>query len=203
MNRWLLAPVKPLAEAKSRLAPVLAVGERAAVMRNLLGRTLSLAAQSALFSTLLVVTRDPAVGELAHRSGVLVLHEDGHDLNLALVQGREYAQQAGAQSLLILPADLPLLTIVDLQTLCALSEGEDGLVISPAQDGGTNALHLRLPSALPFCFGENSYAAHLAAAAAAGLTPRIYDSPTVRFDLDWPADLALLPSAVQHSLQQC
>ena len=87
---------------------------------------------------------------------------------------------------MILPADLPLLTLQDLAALCALGDTGDGLAIGPAQDGGTNALHLRLPAALPFCFGEDSFAHHMAAAHAAGLTPQIYDSVTLRFDLDQP-----------------
>jgi 2-phospho-L-lactate guanylyltransferase len=201
MNCWLLAPVKPLAEAKSRLAPVLTSQARAALMRDLLNRTLALAAQSRLFTQLLVISRDPAVWELAHESGAAALAEEGNDLNSALHQGRSYAQQRGAAGLLIIPADLPLLTVADLHALCSLASVGDGFVVSPSQDGGTNALHLRLPSSLPFCFGEDSFARHLTVARAGGLAPVTYDSPTLRMDLDWPQDLATLPSVLQRSLQ--
>jgi 2-phospho-L-lactate guanylyltransferase len=186
MSRWLLAPVKPLAEAKSRLAPVLDAAERSALTRRLLARTLALARQSGLFACLLVVSRDPQVWEIARAAGACALPEGGDELNRALLQGAHYAYTAGASSLLILPADLPLLREEDLTALCRLGELGDGLVLGPAQDGGTNALHLRLPPALPFCFGENSFAHHQAAAAEAGLTPQLYDSPTLRFDLDLP-----------------
>lgn len=198
MNRWLLAPVKPFAEAKSRLASVLTPGERALLLRGLLARTLALATESGLFTCLLVISRDPLVWEAARQAGACALPEEGEELNSALVQGRSYAEDAGVQRLLILPADLPWITVSDLQALCALGEQGDGLVAGLAQDGGTNALYLRLPSDLPFCFGENSFARHLAAAAAAGLTPAIYDSPTLRFDLDTPADLAAFVAAAQQ-----
>jgi 2-phospho-L-lactate guanylyltransferase len=201
MNRWLLAPVKPLAEAKSRLAPVLSARARAALMRNLLNHTLTLAAQSHLFAQLLVISRDPAVWEQARLFGAAVLVEEGNDLNSALHQGREYALRCGAGSLLIIPADLPLLTVADLQALCSVASVGDGIVVSPSQDGGTNALHLRLPSDLPFCFGEGSFARHLSAARTAGLAPVTYDSPTLRMDLDWPQDLAALPSVLQRCLE--
>jgi 2-phospho-L-lactate guanylyltransferase len=187
MSRWLLAPVKPLAEAKSRLAPVLDPARRSALMQRLLRRTLALAQQSGLFACLLVVSRDPQVWELARSAGAIALPETGDELNRALLQGATYAAAAGASSLLILPADLPLLRPEDLTALCKLGERGDGFVLGPAQDGGTNALHLRLPPTLPFCFGEQSFARHQAAAAAAGLTPEVYDSPTLRFDLDAPA----------------
>ena len=82
-------------------------------------------------------------------------------MNSALDQGRRFAAAAGVDQLLILPADLPWLTISDLQAVCALGEQGDGIVLGPAQDGGTNVLHLRLPSDLPFCFGVKSFQCHM------------------------------------------
>ena len=69
MIRWLLAPVKPFAEAKSRLASVLTPAERGLLMRSLLERTLALARESNLFARLLVVSRDPLVWEVARKAG--------------------------------------------------------------------------------------------------------------------------------------
>ena len=201
MSRWLLAPVKPFVEAKSRLASVLTPAERVLLMRSLLERTLTLAEQSSLFARLLVVSRDPLVWDAARQAGACILPEEGEDLNSALAQGRRYAQEAGVHHLLILPADLPWLTVADLQAVCALGEQGDGMVVGTSQDGGTNVLHLRLPSDLPFCFGENSFARHLEAAEVAGLTPLIYASPTLQFDLDTPADWATLISGDQQGVQ--
>jgi 2-phospho-L-lactate/phosphoenolpyruvate guanylyltransferase len=198
MIRWLLAPVKPFAEAKSRLASVLTPAERGLLMRSLLERTLVLARESNLFARLVVVSRDPLVWEVAHRGGADTLPEQGEDLNSALDQGRGFASAAGVDQLLILPADLPWLTISDLQAVCALGEQGDGIVLGPAQDGGTNVLHLRLPSDLPFCFGVRSFQCHMDAARAAGFAPAVYTSPTLQFDLDTPADWAALVSGVQH-----
>ena len=201
MSRWLLAPVKPLAEAKSRLAPVLGVEERSSLTRRLLERTLALARQSSLFDHILVISRDPLVWEIARASGADALPELGDDLNSALQQGSCHAWRQGAAGVLIVPADLPLLRREDLTALCALGEQRDGFVIGSAQDGGTNALHLRLPPVLPFCFGEDSFARHQAAARAVGITPQVYDSPALRFDLDrpehWLALSALLESPTE------
>lgn len=198
MIRWLLAPVKPFAEAKSRLASVLTPAERGLLMRSLLERTLALARESNLFARLLVVSRDPLVWEVARKAGADTLPEQGHDLNSALDQGRRFAAAAGVDQLLVLPADLPWLTISDLQAVCTLGEQGDGIVLGPAQDGGTNVLHLRLPSDLPFCFGVKSFQCHMDRARTAGLAPAVYTSPTLQFDLDTPADWATLVSGVQH-----
>ena len=61
MNLWLVVPVKPFDESKSRLAAILARQERAALTRSLLTRTLHVAQASGHFARLLVVSRDDAV----------------------------------------------------------------------------------------------------------------------------------------------
>ena len=60
MNLWLVVPVKPFDESKSRLAAILARQERAALTRSLLTRTLHVAQASGHFARLLVVSRDDA-----------------------------------------------------------------------------------------------------------------------------------------------
>lgn len=192
MKLWLLVPVKPFDEAKSRLASVLSLDERTTLMRRLLVRTLHLAAATQLFAQRLVVSRDPAVLDVARTLAAATLAEDGADLNQALAQGCLCAEQAGAESVLILPADLPLLTAEDLQSLCnPLYTGAD-LVLSCSNDGGTNAMLLRLPPSIPLAFGPGSFARHQHLATAAGLRVDLVASPTLAFDVDWPEDLKLL-----------
>ena len=56
----IVIPVKPLAQAKSRLSRVLSAGERAALMCGLLDRVVTAAREVAPVS---VVTADPVVAE--------------------------------------------------------------------------------------------------------------------------------------------
>ena len=66
------------------------------------------------------------------------------------------------------------------------------MVISPDESGtGTNLL-LRGTALwrLPFCFGPGSYAAHLDAAQASGLTVKTITDPRIAFDVDGPAQYA-------------
>ncbi len=168
-------------------------------MRSLLERTLALARESNLFARLLVVSRDPLVWEVARSGGADTLPEQGEDLNSALDQGRRFAAAAGVDQLMILPADLPWLTFSDLQAVCALGEQGDGIVLGPAQDGGTNVLHLRLPSDLAFLFWREELSAAIwKRHALPGLRRRSTRRPTLQFDLDTPADRATLVSGVQH-----
>lgn len=199
MNLWLVTPVKPYEASKSRLAAILDSEERAALTRALLQRTLLLAQASGHFAARLVVSRDAAVLATAAAAGALTLRERGADLNLALRQGCAQARRQGADAVLILPADLPLLTGDDLDQLCAAAAG-DSIVLAPSQDGGTNALLLPLPPPIPFSFGPDSFRRHQAAATARQRAVTVCATPTLAFDLDWPEDLALLQAQGEGSL---
>jgi 2-phospho-L-lactate guanylyltransferase len=185
---YCLIPAKPLLESKTRLAPLLSLEQRMKLSRWLLRRTLRLA--RAAVGQVLVVSRDPAVLAEAETQGALALLEITPGLNPALTQAAHFAQAQGASGLLVLPVDLPRLTAADLETILSLGgAGGAVLVIAPCRHGtGTNALLVRPPDLIPFAFGPDSFAAHCAAARAAGLEPLIYRSDSIAFDLDTPED---------------
>lgn len=192
MKLWLVVPVKPLDEGKSRLTTVLATGERAGLMRHLLQHVLANAVATNRFTDILVISRDPQVWALAHLAGAGVIHEQGFDLNQALDQARRYVLQQDADALLVLPADLPLITAADIHELHRLGEMQSGVVIAPSRDGGTSALLLRPPHAIPFAFGPDSFRRHCTLAAEHGQPCQVYQSPTLAFDVDLPDDWAAL-----------
>lgn len=163
---------------------------RATLARALLSRTLDvLAACDASLATC-VVSRDITALDMARRRGAAALAESESGLNAALNQAREWAMARGAPAVLVLPADLPLLTPADITALLDLAREPRSVVIAPdAHDGGTNALLLRPPDALHFAFGPSSFHEHCAQAETSQLTLHIYRSPTVALDLDTPADL--------------
>jgi 2-phospho-L-lactate guanylyltransferase len=186
---WVVVPAKPWGEAKSRLAATLDADTRLALSRRWLTHLLATAQRVEGLAGVAVISRDPAVRALAAVQGARPLAETGHDLNAALEQARAAVVAAGAEAILVLPADLPLLTLHDLTALCALARAGEGVVIAPSHNGGTNALLLRPPSVLPYAFGDDSFARHCALAAAAGLPCRVYRSPSLAWDVDVPEDL--------------
>lgn len=196
MRVWLIVPVKSLGESKSRLAAVLPAGARAGLMRRLLRHVLTIAQAADCFAEIMVISRDPQVWALAHLAGVGVLREDGHTLNAALEQARQAALGDHAEAILVLPADLPQLTVADLDALVALAQTGPGVVIAPSSMGGTSALLLRPPDAIPFAFGIDSFARHCLLAQAADLPCRVHQSPTLAFDVDLPADWVALQNHI-------
>ena len=187
---WLIVPVKPFAEGKSRLGDELPSIERAALSRRLLEHVLATAATDDFFAVRLIVSRDACLKSLAARYGARLLAEHGNTLNLALEQARRLALQEAASAILILPSDLPRLQSSDLTALLTAGAGAPAAVISPSRDGGTNALLLRPPYLLPFAFGPDSFTRHCELANQAGVPPTIIQTPTLAFDLDTPRDLA-------------
>jgi 2-phospho-L-lactate guanylyltransferase len=190
---YAILPVKPLRQAKSRLARTLKPPTRAALVRAIFSHTLDVLAQVERLAGTIVVSRDVTILELARqRRGVIGLAEADSGLNPAIAQGAQWAVAHGGGSILIVPVDLPWITPADLEALIDLAIEPRCLVIAPdRRDDGTNLMLVRPPDALRFAYGAASFNAHRAQAAKRGLNVRIYRSPTSGLDLDVPDDLAL------------
>jgi 2-phospho-L-lactate guanylyltransferase len=185
-------PVKDLWGTKSRLKPVLDPGARAGLTIYMMGRVIA-ALRETDVDEVCVVSPDRIVLDEAEKRGASPLAQESRGLNPALEEGRRRATERGASSLLVLPADLPLLEAQDVRAVLESGVDAPSVVISP--DGaraGTNALLLRPPDALPFAFGPGSYQAHLHAARERGLDVRVCERPHLAFDLDTVEDLARL-----------
>ncbi len=189
MNLWVVVPVKPFDQAKSRLADVLPPAARARLMRDLLAGVLAQVRASELPVSVLVISRDASVRAYAAELGAYTLTETGDDLNAALEQARRWVMQRGGDALLILPADLPLLTVEDILHLYDLGLAGAEVAAAASHDGGTNALWLHPPDGIDFAFGPDSFRRHIEQAAAAGRRWAAYRSETLDWDVDVPADL--------------
>jgi 2-phospho-L-lactate guanylyltransferase len=94
---------------------------------------------------------------------------------------------------LVVPADLPLLTAEDVQALLDCLNGDPLVALAPdRQDQGTNALLIAPPGGIPFRFGPASFVQHCRLALEAGARLEIVRRATLALDLDVPEDLALL-----------
>ncbi len=195
-----ILPVKPFRRAKSRLSPIASKPIRAALARSLLARTLNVLAEAKL--QVCVVSRDVTALDMARRRGAWALAESESGLNAALNQARGWALAHGADGILVIPADLPLLLPSDIAALLGLAREERCAVIAPDGRGdGTNALLLRPPNTLNFAFGPYSFHEHCAQVETSPLALHIYHSRTVAFDLDTPADLKHLARLTQAVLK--
>ncbi len=186
-----VVPVKDLRGTKSRLAPILDPGARAGLTLYMMGRVVA-AIREAGIEDVCVVSPDRIVLNEAHRRGATPLVQESHGLNPALEEGRRRALDLGARTLLVFPADLPLLDAGDVRAVLEAAADSSVVIAPDGARSGTNALLTRPPDALTFSFGVDSFEAHLGAARGRGLDVRICERPHLAFDLDTAGDLARL-----------
>lgn len=187
-----VVPVKDLRGTKSRLAPILDPGARAGLTLYMMGRVVA-AVREAGIEDVCVVSPDAIVLDEAQRRGATPLVQESRGLNPALEEGRRRALDLGAQTLLIFPADLPLLDAGDVRAvLLEAADGPSGVISPDGARSGTNTLLIRPPDALPFAFGPESFEAHLGAARKRGLDLRVCKRLHLAFDLDTAGDLTRL-----------
>jgi 2-phospho-L-lactate/phosphoenolpyruvate guanylyltransferase len=186
-------PVKDLVNAKQRLVRLLTPGERSELARAMLGDVLRALVASRL-DRVWVVTREPAVAMIARSLGAEPLAEDdnrGHTAAVAFAQTE--AARSGASMFLTVPGDVPCVTAPEIRALVEAAMGARAAVFTPSRSGlGTNGVALTPPDVMRLRFGEPSFANHLAAARALGLSPHVLNQPGLGLDVDAPDDLAML-----------
>ncbi|HSQ40073.1 MAG TPA: 2-phospho-L-lactate guanylyltransferase [Anaerolineales bacterium] len=194
MTLWAIVPVKPLRRGKSRLSGTLSEDERATLNEKLLEHTLATLADLKELEQVLVVSRDPHALAIARNHGARTVREDGQPhLNTALTRATVVAKLHATSGVLILPADLPLLSRDDILTLIERATNPPVVVIAPDRhETGTNALLLSPADAIEYDFGEGSYQRHCKRAKKAGARLEIVKLHSLGLDLDLPEDLALL-----------
>lgn len=211
---WVVVPVKDLSRAKRRLSPRLEPAERRSLAVAMLRDVLEAARSARGVEGVLVITDDRKAAAIARENGAEICAEkrpspsaDGAErgeakLNRALQIARRWLRDRDAGALLVLPADLPLATTADIEALAALDPGvtdeaADALValVPDRTRGGTNALLLRPPNAIPFCFGRDSARHHRRLAEERGIRFRELDLGSLRLDVDEPSDLEALTDA--------
>ncbi len=193
MSIWAIVPLKPFRQAKSRLAPVLADEERFALSREMLRTVLTALGAVPRVDRTLLVSRDLEALSLGRHLGARTLSERPPiALNQALTQATRAAVGSGASAVLVLPADLPLVTSDDIGALIDLVDPQPAVVLAPdRRRDGTNALLASPPALIEYAFGQASFDRHRAAALAAGVRLAICDRPGLALDLDLPEDLGL------------
>lgn len=184
-----LIPVKTLHQAKSRLAPYLNEEERAALVLTMLQHVISTLLDSAKFERVSVVSADRKVLEHAQSWGARALFEERQGHNPALETAALVELATGAETLLTISADLPLLQVNDVCNMIEQSR-QYAVVLAPSLDGtGTNALLARPPLALPYLFGPGSLQFYSMEAKQRELGFALYHSLGFALDIDTINDL--------------
>jgi 2-phospho-L-lactate guanylyltransferase len=179
-----LVAVKQRVLCKSRLANVLTPVQRVALVRSMLAHVLEALAAAQTVNRIVVVSpeRDTVPAHIP------VLADRGAGLNAALSEARAAVLGLGARAVLVLAADLPMVTGAEIDR--CVRAGRHGFSIAPEADGiGTNALYLAGGAPFEFKFGPDSLRYHRQEAERLGLPVRTVRLPGLEFDVDAPAHL--------------
>jgi 2-phospho-L-lactate guanylyltransferase len=193
---WALVPVKALERAKQRLKNCM--GEnRAGLTVAMLKDVLAALSESKEVSHIVVVTDDARVAAITEQGGLLVVDEvESKGMNEALELGRDAIRRMGGHRMVIVPADIPLMTGSETDRVVAELRiqrkarrvGITGIV--PSKDrGGTNLLCIETGQPFPLMYGPDSYRRHRDCAIEHGSQPVSLDSLPISLDMDEEKDL--------------
>ncbi|MBK9953866.1 MAG: 2-phospho-L-lactate guanylyltransferase [Rhodocyclaceae bacterium] len=195
---WALVPIKELAEAKTRLAPVLDAAGRRELVLAMARDVLTALAETTAISHVVVVSDIEGIDRLLSVDKVSVFDpRPARGLNDQLERACARARVAGASQVLIAHADLPAITPQAVRTFLDPGLDTRSLRIAANQEGtGTNLLLAFLPLPTPLQFGKDSRLNFEAAAARREIQVEIRRDPLLAADIDEPADLAELARSV-------
>ena len=189
---WAVVPIKQFAAAKSRLAPVLAAGERAELARLMAEDVLDvLMACRDIFAGVAVVTSDREAAAMAHRHGArIVLAAADNGINAAIAAALEAIDPGANDGLMVVPSDIPQVTRDALaQAAAAIAVPRSLAIAAATEDGGTNLFACRPARIMPPRFGPRSFEQHSRASSQIGIDLHVLHVPELSLDIDRPGDL--------------
>ena len=190
MSLWAIIPVKPLKNAKSRLAPALLPNQRFELAQAMFRHVLSVTTTIQQVTGVLVISRDTKALAIAREFGAKTLQEGTlSNLNPALLRATMVVKSWRADAVLILPADLPFINAEDIRAMIELADDRSLVIATDRDRDGTNALLVRPPGAIEYEYGKGSYERHIRLAEATGLGVTVYQSERMALDIDVPGDL--------------
>ena len=188
---WAVIPVKNLNEAKHRLESVLNPIQRRNLFAAMLEDVLATVMAVPEFVQVAVATICPTAAEIARRYGASVLstvQDEGQ--TKAVARTASTLEENGIKHMLMLPGDVPLVTVKEIQTVLEVHGNAPTMTIVPARDEqGSNCIALSPPTAVPLRFGPNSYFPHLETARKMGLTLNTTKLAGIGLDIDTEDDL--------------
>jgi len=191
----ILVPIKNTSSAKQRLTAVLDQPSRTALAQAMIYDVLTALHNWNTRPPVAVVTSDPYAVTLAKEYGFEVIPDpDNPGETGAIEMATRVCVERGVDSTLVIPADIPLIEVWELEEILKHAPTE-GSVLVPAADGrGTNAAFRRPANLFPLRFGNDSFKPHHAAAQATGKPCVVLNFAGIALDVDNPEDLQRLIS---------
>ena len=130
-------------------------------------------------------------------------------LNQVFAMAMKQLAEEGEDGVLLLPADVPLITVENLKQMLAHHQRPGVTIVPASADGGTNAMMVSPPQLITPGYGHRSCQRHSEFARAVGIEPQVLESPGtdtgtagLGLDVDTVDDLRELMAAPVNSKTQ-
>ncbi len=188
---WLIIPVKKINDAKYRLKSLLNPIQREQLFLAMLEDVLSVVKSIPELENISLATICPTAIKIAKKYGASILdtyRDEGQ--TEAIKKSAEVLDNNGIKNMILLPADIPLVTETEISKVIEVHNRSPMMTIVPARDEkGSNCIALSPPTAIPLSFGPNSYFPHIHAARNSELKLKTISLPGIGLDIDTPSDL--------------
>jgi 2-phospho-L-lactate guanylyltransferase len=192
-----IIPIKSLNNSKKRLESFLTPIQRRELILALLKDVLSAVNASRHTDRILLVTPDTEIIEKIKGWGTskveYLLEPEERGTNAAVQFAIKWCLKRPVSSIMIIPADLPLLNSTAVDKLLQLGLTEYSIIIAPSQrKDGTNAFFQKPPNIIPVWYGNNSYQKNLETIKKNHISFKIIEDPAFALDIDLKEDLITL-----------
>jgi 2-phospho-L-lactate/phosphoenolpyruvate guanylyltransferase len=181
-------PVKPAPQCKQRLSAALDSRARRQLVEIMLDRVVEAVRGVHTLDAVHILTSEQSV--VPH--GAERIEDASAEVNAGLAAAARLLCERGAEAMLVLPGDIPLVTSADIEGIVALAAPRGMVLVPDSTRSGTNALLLAPPTLVVPRFGPGSLAAHLRAAFEVGTRAVVHECANVARDIDEPRDIAWL-----------
>ncbi len=181
-------------ETKPGLAKVLNVGERRALTKAMFEDVVSAALACEDLSQTVVISPEEEVLNKASERGIKTIREaKSGGMDNAFQQGAMFCVEQGADVMLSLPSDVPLVTPRDLTYLLGRMRESPRVLVVPSTIGpGTSMLLTSPPDVIRPRFEEDNHTAHVEESGRKGVPSEVCELLQAGLDVDTPKDLARL-----------
>jgi 2-phospho-L-lactate/phosphoenolpyruvate guanylyltransferase len=194
-DSYAVVAVRDFRSSKLRLKEVLNEDQRSRLTQALLRRVI-VSLQGSNLKRIVIVCSKPEEVVLMFESSekLSVIRESTHrgGVNGAMLDGIRYMNSKTQGLLLLLPADLPLITSRSIDEVLNMLSDFDMVICPSLREDGTNLLGFRTAKIIPLHYDSNSYVNHVREAEVQGLKFKSIEKQEISFDLDDPRDLGEL-----------
>ena len=189
---YAIIPVREFANSKLRLKDVISTDQRIALAGALLQRV-SIAISLSNMTRALIVASNPeeAKSRIGPISKISLVEERIHHggVNSAMQQGIERAKDEGAETITLVPSDLPFINSAKINSVLEALQRYELIINGSERKDGTNLLSMHSSLEFILHFDDNSYVMHTREAAEQELNFLTLNYDEFALDLDDYNDL--------------